>query len=308
MKRCVKSILCMLASVLLLLSGGAVTAQASSVEETGVADTIEVFGREADPNAELLDLNRIPLQGTAQVEEILHLFPNLKQVEMCGCGISNEDMAALCRKYPDIKFVWEVTVCKGIKVRTDITYFMAFQHGISENFIGDYSNLKYCPDIELIDCGHYRVADISFVTELPKLKYLLLCDGILEDLSPIGDCTSLEFLELFVNPVDDFAPLLNLTNLVDLNISYTAFGKTSGNNYSYTGAFGDITPLYHMTWLDRLWICNSRLPQEELDALQAALVHTIIQTQSSSSTDRGWRHSPHYFQGRDILGSPYMIA
>lgn len=310
MARRVKSILCILVALITLLPAAGIRASAESTEETDASwettPAIEVFGKQVDPNSELLDLNNIPLESTAQVEEILPLFPNLKQVEMCQCGIGDEEMDALRKKYPDIKFVWEVTVCKYYEVRTDTTYFMPFQLHIPKVSGGDFSCLKYCTEIELIDFGHYEVKDTSFLAYMPNLKYLLICDSTLEDLADIGNCTSLEFLEVFTNPVDDFAPLTNLTNLVDLNISFTPFTKGYGSDYMFIGEFGDITPLFQMTWLDRLWMCSSRLPQSELDALQDALANTLVQVDSASSTSKGWRHSPHYYAGRDIVGGVYM--
>lgn len=311
MMRPVKNILCLLMIFALWVSGAGVSVSAVSADETTppgeTATTVEVFGKQVDPNAEILDLNDIPLESVSQVEQILPLFPNLKQVEMCRCGISDEEMDALNRKYPDIKFVWEVTICTYYKIRTDITFFMPTKMGIGHGLYIDFTNLKYCSDIQLIDLGHYKVEDTSFLRNMPELKYLILCDGILEDVSDIGYCTKLEFLELFLNPFTDFAPLLNLTNLKDLNVSYTPFYKKTGVGYVYTDDFGDITPLLQMTWLDRLWMCNNRLEEAELDTIRATLAHTDLVFESYSSTNKGWRHSPHYFAGRDIVGGNYMV-
>ena len=310
MMRRVKTILGVMLIFMALVPAFGVSASASSTDETTsiceTTPTVEVLGKQVDPNAEILDLNGISLESVSQVEEILPLFPNLKQVEMCQCGISDEEMDALNKKYPDIKFVWEVEICLYFKVRTDITYFMPTQMNIGHGSGLDFSNLKYCPEIELIDLGHYRVEDLSFLNHLPKLKYLIICDGILTDITDIGNCTSLEYLEMFLNPLTDFAPLLNLTNLVDLNISYTPWTKKAGSGYVFTDEFGDVTPLYQMAWLDRLWMVKSQMEQAELDALQEALPHTEFVLESYSSTDKGWRHSPHYFAGRDIVGGGYM--
>ena len=300
----IRAVFCVLMTAALLACTG-IRAEASA--NTEAAAYVEVFGKQFDPDAELLDLSDIPLESTIQVEEILPMFPNLKQVDMCRCGIPDEEMAEFRRKYPDIQIVWEVTICTYFRIRTDITFFMPAKQGIGHGLYIDFTNLKYCSDMELIDLGHYYVEDTSFLNNMPNLKYLILCDGKTEDLSDIGNCTKLEFLELFLNPVTDFAPLTNLTNLADLNISYTPFYKKTGVGYVHTDDFGDVTPLYQMTWLDRLWMCNSRMEQAELDKLQAALPHTVFMFESYSSTDKGWRHSPHYFAGRDIVGGSYMV-
>lgn len=310
MMRTLKVISCIVLVLAVFLTSAGIRVGATSTEKPTSPQahaTIEVFGKQVDPNSEFLDLSGVPLEHTAQVEEILSLFPNLKQVDMCQCGISDEEMDALNKRYQDIQFVWEVTVCKYYQIRTDATHFMPFQLHIPKGGQVDFSNLKYCSQMELLDFGHYTVEDISFIKNMPKLKYLLLCDNSLEDISVIGSCTSLQYLELFANPIDDFAPLTNLTNLVDLNISFTPFTKGFGSDYAFTGEFGDITPLFQMTWLDRLWMSSSRLPQEEQEALSKALPHTVIKFESSSSTDKGWRHSPHYYAGRDMVDGVYMI-
>ena len=296
-----KAVFCVLMAAALLACTG-IRAEAST--ETGAA-YVEVFGKQFDPHAELLDLSDIPLESTEQVEEILPLFPNLKQVDMCRCGISDEEMAEFRRKYPDIQIVWEVVVCKYYGVRTDAVWFMPFQYHIPEGRT-DFDNLKYCTQMQLMDFGHYELEDISFVAAMPQLKSLLLCDTGLKDISVVGSCTSLEYLELFANPFYDFAPLINLTNLRNLNISFTPYAKM-GTDYGFTGEFGDISPLLQMTWLDRLWMSGSRLQQEEQELLLDVLEHTDMIFLSDSSTDKGWRHSPYYYAGRDMVGGVYMV-
>lgn len=304
-----KSILCVLFAALLLSTAG-MTASATSAQTTEPTPEseamVEVFGKQVSTDTRILDLNKIKLDSTQQVEQLLPLFPNLEKVEMCQCGIADEQMAALNDKYPDIQFVWEVTICTYFTMRTDVTFFMPTKMNIGHGEYLDFSNLKYCTDIELIDLGHYRVEDTDFLNYMPKLKYLIICDGILTDVTNIGNCTQLEFLEMFLNPLTDFAPLTNLTNLRDLNVSYTPFYKKAGVGYVYTDDFGDISPLLQMTWLDRLWMCNNRLEQDQLDLISDTLSHTDLEYISWSSTDRGWRHSPHYFAGRDIVGGGYM--
>ena len=89
--RPVKNILCLLMIFALWVSGVGVSVSAVSADETTppgeTAATVEVFGKQVDPNAEILDLNDIPLESVSQVEQILPLFQNLKQVEMCLMSI-----------------------------------------------------------------------------------------------------------------------------------------------------------------------------------------------------------------------------
>ena len=260
----------------------------------------EVYGVETDTLAEFLELSDISLENTEELEALLPCFYNLKKVDMLKCGISNEDMEALNRRHPETKFVWYVVV-GGARLRTDTREFMPYKYGIKR--IGSLYNLRYCTDIEVLDFGHKRIKDLSYLEYMPKIRFLLLLECDMTDVSIIGNCTSLKHLELGSTPINDFWPLTNLTNLDDLNLSYTPFYYDKKS----WGKFGDVTPLYQMTWLDRLWLAYSRLGDDGREKMREALPNTEILFLSTSDTDKGWRHSPNYYEMRDILGLWYMI-
>lgn len=258
-----------------------------------------VCGVQTNTLADFLDLSKIPMTDTAELEAALPCFYQLAKVDMINCGLSNPDMEALNNRHPETSFVWKVNV-SGINVRTDIKHFMPYKYNIKN--VGNLYNLRYCTEVEVLDFGHKGVNDVSYIEYMPKLRFLLLleCDP---DLEIVGNCTSLEHLELCDSPVTDFWPLTNLTNLKDLNLSYTPLNL----NTLKFGTFGDITPLLQMTWLDRLWMTFSRIGEENRVMMREALPATEICFQSVSSTDRGWRYSPRYYEMRDILGMWYMI-
>jgi hypothetical protein len=62
-----------------------------------------------------------------------------------------------------------------------------------------------------------------------------------------------------------------------------------------------------MTWLDRLWMTYSRIGDEGRATIREALPSTELLFISNSSTDRGWRYAPHYYEMRDILEMWYMV-
>lgn len=280
-----KTILCAMLA-LILLAGSIPPVSATST------DTVEVFGLTVDVAAEELDLSGIKIESIAAVEEILPMLPQLRHVEMCGCGLSNEDMATLRDAHPEIKFVWEVQIGHK-KVRTDIEYFMPVYLDIGSLSKQDLYNLRFCTDVILIDCGHYPVYDLSFLHYMPNIEYLLLCEAGIKDVEIISTCKNLRFLELFLCPIRDISPLVNLTKLEDLNICVVGC---------------DYTPLLQMTWLDRLWMARSKPDYDMVYALKEALPNTTIQYKYGSSTDRGWRYAPNYYMGRDIVGGFYMTA
>lgn len=265
----------------------------------------KVHGVETNTFAKSLDLSQIDLENTNKLEAALPCFYNLKKVDMISCGLSDSAMEKLNMRYPNTSFVWKVNV-NGVSVRTDIKHFMFYKYNMKK--VGDLSNLRYCTDIEVLDFGHFGVKDVSFIEYMPKLRYLLMLQCNLADLTEIGNCTSLEFLEIATNPIVDFWPLTNLTNLKALNVSHTPFyGKASNGITNRYGKFGDYTPLLQMSWLERLWMANSRIGEEGQADFRAALPHVDILFYSVSSTDKGWRYAPGYFEMRDILDLWYMV-
>ena len=258
-----------------------------------------VCGVETNSLAEFIDLSKIHMADTSELEAALPCFYNLSKVDMISCGISNENMEALNLRHPETSFVWKVTV-SGVNVRTDAKFFMPWKHGIKK--VGSLYNLRYCTEMEVLDFGHRGIYDVSYIEYMPKLRFLLLLECT-PDMNIVGNCTSLEYLELCDSPITDFWSLTNLTNLKDLNLSYTPLNLGSLK----FGKFGDITPLLQMTWLDRLWMTYSRIGDEARAEIRAALPATELLFISNSSTDRGWRFSPQYYEMRDILEMWYMV-
>ena len=256
---------------------------------TAADNTVVIAGTAFDTTVELLDLSGIPLENTEALEAALPLFSNLKQVDMCDCGISNEEMEALNNRYKDIKFVWTVKIL-GIQLRTDATAFMPTKHGYQVSS-ADCQVLQYCHDLIWLDLGHMPIKDCSFLYGTPKLKCLILADTPVSDLMPISYLTELEFLELFLTRVNDYWLLKNCSALKDLNVCYSPAL--------------DNVPFSQMTGLHRLWIIGGSFSTEGQTALRAALPDTQVLFSSLSSTDKGWRSCSRYFAMRDAFGMPY---
>lgn len=253
----------------------------------------QLCGVTVNTAAEFIDLSDIPLKGIEEVEAALPCFYNLKQVDMCDCGIDSPTMDALNKRYPETKFVWEVTVARNYQIRTDSTYFMpSITHlpGVND---GTCANLRYCTDLMILDLGHMAINSCAFVEYMPNLEFLILGDSSVVDITPVGTLNKLRFLELFKLSITDYTPLLNLAALEDLNLSATFYG--------------DINQLQDMPWLDRLWLVCNRDTKDRREALQEALPNTMILFADGSSTDRGWRFAPNYFEYRDIVGMWYMV-
>ena len=261
----------------------------------------ELFGIATNSMAEFLDLSNIKFNSPEEVDAIMTQFYQMGQIDMINCGLKNAEMDALNKRYPDTKIVWKVNVC-GVDLRTDALHFMPVQHNCPSATGAQCYNLRYCTDMQVVDLGHYGTNDLSFVEHMPNLKYLLVCEGTVTDATPLGNCLSLEYLELQNTRITDFWPLTNLTNLRDLNVAGSPwFGGTTRGTF----AEGDMTALTQMTWLDRLWLPYTRLSREKRDILREALPNTMIVFESSGATTSGYRHTPRYYAQRDILGMYY---
>jgi len=242
---------------------------------------------------ESVNLAGMHLTDTEAIEALLPCFYQLAAVDLCDCGLSDDEMGALNEKYPATDFVWKVKI-GNLTTRTDALYFMPSKYGVPWMRQEQTVNLKYLTKLQFLDLGHFEgITDVSFLHHMPDLKILSLNSGTFTDFSPIASCQKLEFLELFLATGTDLWPLTNCVSLKNLNISYMPYW--------------DPLPIHQMTWLDRLWVAGSELSPEEKTALREALPNTIMVFQSASSTDKGWRYSPSYYEGRDLTQMRYMI-
>lgn len=253
-----------------------------------------VHGVATSSTATELVLSNTQMESVEEVENSLKYFYDLQRVEMCECGISNEDMDTLGKRHPETRFVWSIRMGKGY-LRTDAVSFIPYKYGF--DFAGPCNDtqtkdLKYCIDMVCLDLGHMRMKDLSFLTYMPKLKYLILADTEARDYSPVGELTELIYLELFNSKFNDTQLLLNLTKLEDLNISWASLENPQ--------------LLKQMTWLKRLWATRIGLPDSENQKLKEALPDTQVYTHGLHPTEGGWRQSQNYYDMRDLLGMEYM--
>ena len=257
---------------------------------------IELFGQTADVDTQELDFSGIKMESVDTVENALGYLPGLQKVIMSNCGISNEDMDALWKRNPQVRFVWTVRV-GAFYLRTDETAFMPGKYRMLPQG-NQIDNLKYCVDMEALDLGHCKIQHCEFVAYMPNLKYLLLPLTQISDITPLANHDKLVYLELFTcRKLTDYTPLLTLTNLEDLNICYT---------------YGDIEIISQMTWLKNLWWSagknNKAITKERTEILSKALPNTYLELDTQSSTAEGWRKLPHYYEQRDIFEMPYFTA
>lgn len=249
---------------------------------------MDVFGVHMTCKDTEADFNKRQLESVEAVELALANFPKLERAYLGRCGLDNEELAAFRdRVRPQYKVVWNILI-GAVYVDTDDTWFMPGKFG--KGLIEEQAQLlKYCEDMVCIDVGHKPLLTCEFVRYMPNLKYLILADTNIEDITPLETCKNLVFLELFMSLVKDYSPLLGCTALEDLNISTT---------------WGNPEPLKQMTWLKRLWWINHTGLYAEL---REALPNTeLMLANSNDDTGMGWRLGQHYYDMRDYMGVPYM--
>lgn len=260
-----------------------------AMPETSFAWDFSLFGVTTSTEKTTLNLSgrSISPEDLQTLRDGIFLLPELKTLDMCDCGLSNETMAALRKEYPDIKVVWRVYFADW-SVRTDASAFSTNINSSAPRYTSqDFDVLKYCTDLMSLDLGHQAVDDLSFLQDMVNLRILILVDNKISDISMLANLTQLEYVELFLNDIVDISPLSGLENLIDLNL-YGCFIE-------------DATPLYGLQKLERLWIARNELERDQRKALEKALPNCEVNFTADSATSEGWRRHPRYTDLLEII-------
>lgn len=263
--------------------------------------SMEVCGKTVTNIDEFLDVSNTEITDIDKFVSQLQELPALRKVDMCNCGLTNEQMEQLSLQLPGIKLVWEIKM--GIwTLRTDAVAFSTLKDGtIMYNLTDeDAKLLKYCTDMVALDIGHNHVTDLSFLQYMPNLKILILVDNMTEDgtgrfvydLSMLKYCKKLMYLEFFVGSVSDISVLGDLKELVDLNISYNPIS--------------DITPLLNLPKLERLFLEHTNVSLEDYALLQETYPDAQIVYYGTGSVDQGWRTHERYYAMKDMYRKNYV--
>lgn len=248
-------------------------------------------------DTEELDLSGIKMESVEELEAGLKYFNNLQKVVMCDTGLSSEEIDALWKRHPEIRFIWNVKIGR-FWVRTDATTLMPFQYGYNGTkgirlYDRDCTEMKYLVDMVCMDFGHMGITDVSFLAYMPNLEYLIIADTPVTDISAMANLKKLKYLEAFLCHILDVSPLLGCTSLEDVNLC---------NN-----PIKDISILGQIESLNNIWISGVNWPYEQKQILNAAKPDaTIVYYQDKGSTGKGWRSLDNYFNQRDLLGMWYM--
>ena len=247
----------------------------------------------ADIQEELI-LNGHKVQNITDFVHKLENFTALTRVEMCDCGVPNDQMDSLGRYFPDTKFVWMIRINRW-SIRTDQIAFSTYQgHVITYKMTSrDAQQFRYCTDLVALDLGHNSVSDVRFLRYTPQMKLLILVDNSpLSDIHYLKYTPKLMYLEFFVDRVSDLSVFQELPELVDINIGYNPIS--------------DITYLENIPKLERLWIECTHISYADYQKLCEIYPDAKIVYYGSGSVDQGWRNHERYWAMRDTFRNNYV--
>ena len=243
----------------------------------------------------ILSHRKMTDQGAA-VREVLPYMTACTFLDMDSCGVDNAHMAAIRDDFPEIKVVWRVWFGDAYTCRTDVRRLLAS----SESHTLDdrrSEGLYYLTDLVWMDIGHSKLHDLSFLYNMPDLEVLIVACAPWTDATPIGSLEKLEYLEILSTLCEDVTPFAQLHNLKHLNL---------GN----CSRIRDITPLYGLTQLERLWIGSvTPVPKEQKEKIREMLPDTVINTTTRNHKSEGWckdeyaRNVPRYALLREQFGN-----
>lgn len=247
----------------------------------------EVLGIEVTCTDTEVDLSGTAPASLSEIREEMEWFPSVEKLILCDLEFDNDTMAAFREEMrSQYKVVWNVDV-GYLTMRTDEIYYMPGKYNLGVTDEQAY-NLRYFEDMICIDVGHKPLFNCEWAAFMPNLKYLIIADTYIDDISPLAGHDQLIYLEMFITKVTDLTPLLSCTALEDLNLCYT---------------HADPEPITKMTWLKNLWWAEPPIEEAEF---QEYLPDTHLMFLHHSSTGNGWRQLQNYYDMRDILGMHYM--
>ena len=280
----------------------------ASAPDARFAYRFTLYGQELNLDAEKLDFRGKEIRDEgAALYPVLGCMNACKVLDMDSTGVSDAALCAIRDLFPQTKVVWRVWFGENYSVRTDTERILASKPTVG-GMITDTTPLMYCTDAKYVDLGHNdEMPDIRFAASMPKLEVLIIAMTDVSDLSPLKNCSHLEYLELNSSPkIHDLSPLEGHTALRHLNIAGCPLIK-------------DISALYGLKDLERLWIgSETPIPAEQVTKMRAAAPACKIDTTTVDPHGNAWRFTdydpeipkyywvPRYEKLREQMGYNYQ--
>ncbi len=243
-----------------------------------------LFGVTVSLTDTVLDLNHVKMDDEgAAVRRVISVMPRLQTLDMDYCGVSDQAMASIRADFPNVDVIWRIWFGENYSVRTDTERILASMPSVGGVlYDDDVYVLRYCTKVKYLDLGHNEdITNMDYVAFMPDLEVLIVAMSGITDLSPLENCPKLEYLEIFTTPVSDLTPLSGLTGLHHLNIH---------NCENLT----DISPLYSLPALERLWIgAITPVPVEQAAHIKELLPDCVLNVTCQEQEMGVWRYTAY---------------
>ena len=257
-----------------------------------------LYRKDFDLQSTEMDLNHISMEDEGElVKKVAACLPDLAMLDMDFCEVSDEAMVQIRDSLPDTEVIWRIWFGKDYTARTNTNRILASNPDWGGELTPENTqSLKYCTKVKYMDLGHNNLlTDISFVRYMPDLEVVILAMSGVSDLRPLQDCPKLEYLEIQTSAIGDLRPLAEMENLRHLNIAY---------NFAVT----DISPLYGLTKLERLWIGNlDPVPPEQIAEMQRRAPQCEIDVEAQDPCAGNWRYTSFDEFGQGTLHPRYEL-
>ena len=239
-----------------------------------------IYGRELNLADEKLDFHHMAISDDgAAIRKVLPYMVNCKSLDLDSCGLPTSTLAKFREDFPQVDTIWRINFGLCYSVRTDAERILASKPSKGGELKDqDVADLTYCNHAKFVDLGHNEsLTNLDFCYGMPNLEVLVVAMNPISDISALASCKKLEYVEIFETSINDLSPLSELQSLRHLNIC---------NCPNLT----DISPLYGLTELERLWIgCNTPISAEQVAAMQQAAPECEIDTEVYDPTTGRWR-------------------
>ena len=240
-----------------------------------------LYGQELSLDSEKLDFRGTQVKDKGKVlYSVLACMNNCTYLDMDSTGVEDKVLGDLRQLFPQTEIVWRVWFGENYSVRTDAERILASKPTVG-GMITDASCLQYCTKVKYLDVGHnYELADFSFVANMPELEVAIIAMTEITDISGLANCKKLDYLELNSTNVSDISALKNCTALKHLNIASCP-------------KLEDISPIYEISGLERLWIGQETpIPAEQIEKFKGIAPGCKVNTTvSDDPTGESWRYT-----------------
>ena len=247
------------------------------------ADEYVKYG--VDPRADIYNA------GMEQIRDMMPCMTQLKSMYFQYCQIDYDVLAQFRADDPDVDIVWRIDF-GPYSCRTDTERI--FANGSLDG--ASVYNLRYCNKVKYMDLGYNdHLTNIDFAAFMPDLEIVIIADTAIRDLSPLANCPKLRYLEVFVTNITDLSPLASCTELEHLNVSCCF-------------SLRDLSPLFGLTKLKRLWNTFTNVPRSQRDEIMRLMPDCTFCFERITSTGKGWRYdsngniNEYYAEVYEIFG------